>query len=108
MIEKLALTASTDGRRWTFGREALLRSESWTHVVGYGREEETVSGTRLAGNVAFIRRLLDTHPQDCLILSVSVRRLPPRDGAAKGEFEPYPWPYTRYYVLDTDAIPRPL
>ncbi|MET3479460.1 AVAST type 3 anti-phage nuclease/ATPase Avs3a [Variovorax atrisoli] len=107
-IEKLALTVSADERRWTFEREGLLRSESWTRQAGYGQEEERVSGTRLAGDLGFIKRLLDMHPQHLLILSVSVRRLPPRDGPAKDIFEPYPWPYMCYYLIDKDGRPHSL
>ncbi len=104
IVEKLALTPSTDGRRWTAEPDVLLRSESWSQVVSVGREKEFVSGTRLSGNREFIRHLLERYPQDCLVVSVSVRRIPPRDRRDNEEAAPYPWPYVRYYLLDSDEI----
>jgi hypothetical protein len=108
IVERLALVPSVDERRWTNGSGTLLRSESWTRVVGYGRGQDTVDGTRLSGNLEFVKLLLERHPHDCLVLSVSVRRLPPRDGSGRDEFEPYPWPYIRYYLMNSDGIARPL
>lgn len=107
-VERLALAPSADGRRWIADPNTLLRSESWTRVVGYGREQDTVAGTRLSGNLEFVKLLLERHPHECLVLSVSVRRLPPRDGSHRDEYEPYPWPYVRYYLMDSDGIARPL
>lgn len=107
-VETLGLISSSDGRRWTTGPDALLRSESWSNIVGSGREKETVTGMRLSGNLEFIKVLLRKHPRDCLVLSVSVRRRPPRDRGDSEKFEPYPLPYVRYYLMDTDGIARPL
>ncbi|APQ13317.1 hypothetical protein BJP27_18105 [Pseudomonas oryzihabitans] len=106
--ERLALTPSADDRRWISASEALLRSESWTQVVGYGHEQDTIAGTRLSGNTELLQLLLEKHPHDCLVLSVSIRRLPPRDRSGEDEVEPYPWPYVRYYLMDSDGISRPL
>lgn len=108
IIEKLGLTGDADGRRWVSTTGSFLRSESWTRVVGYGREQENVPGTRLSCNRDFLADLLKAHSQDCLVLGVSVRRAPPRSGSDEDEFEPYPWPYVRYYLLGDDGIIRSL
>jgi hypothetical protein len=105
-VNKLGLTASADGRRWTVGTDALIRSETWTHVRGYGREEETVAGWRLSGNRRFLKRLLDGYPDDRLVLSVSVRRRRPRHG--NDDFESYRSLYVRYYLMGADGVAHTL
>jgi hypothetical protein len=107
-ISKLGLSASSDGRTWTAGTEGLIRSETWTHTQGYERETETISGWRLSGNVSFLKRLLDAHPESCLLLGVEVRRRPPRHRGNEPEFEPYPQPYGRYYLMEEDGVAHAL
>jgi hypothetical protein len=105
-VSKLDLIGSPDGRRWTAGTDVLIRSETWTHVRGYGREEETVAGWRLSGNRSFLRRLLDGYPRDRLVLSVSVRRRRPRQ--QRDDFESYRSPYVRYYLMGADGVAHTL
>jgi len=107
-VSSLGLSKHSDGRRWTAPPDVLLRSESWAHHVGYGREQEDLQGTRLSANVAFLRRLLETHPEERLIVSVAVRRRPPRHQRNDDSFSAYPQSYTRYYLLDSDGIARTL
>lgn len=107
-VEKLRLNADADGRRWTSAAGSFLRSESWTRVAGTGRERENISGSRLSCERNFLLNLLTVHPQDCLVLSVSVRRKPPRSTSDKDWSEPYPWPYERYYLVGNDGIVRTL
>ena len=42
------------------------------------------------------------------MLRVSVRRRPTRYNSGEDEFEPYPWPYVRYYLIGEDGIARSL
>ncbi|OCR24195.1 hypothetical protein AFK24_15725 [Pseudomonas syringae] len=107
-VEDLGLHVSEDGRWWSSESGGQLRGESWTQAVGYGREAERVKGARLSGNLAFVQSLLERYPLDCLVFSVSVRRVPPRNRQKGEEFEPYPAPYVRYYLMDRDAIKHPL
>lgn len=108
IVDALGLTPYDAGRRWATPSGSILRSETWTHVVGFGRERDTISGTRLSGTRSFLHELLKAHPQDCLLLSVSVRRRPTRYNSGVDEFEPYPWPYKRYYLIGEDGIARSL
>ncbi|CAN0623066.1 NACHT domain-containing protein [Burkholderia multivorans] len=108
IVGKLGLNADADGRRWASASGTFLRSESWTRVAGYGRDQESIPGSRLSCDRGFLRDLLKENPQDCLMLSVSVRRKPPRNSSDKDRFEPYPWPYVRYYLLGNDGIARSL
>lgn len=108
IVDKLGLNLADDGRRWVTASGSVLRSDAWTQVVGLGREQETVPGTRLSGNRSFLHELLKAHPHDYLVLSVSVRRRPTRYNTGGDEFEPYPWPYVRYYLIDEDGITRSL
>jgi hypothetical protein len=105
-VSKLDLTGSADGRRWTDAAGGLIRSETWTHVQGYGREEETVAGWRLSGNRHFLKRLLDGYPNDRLVLSVSVRRR--RPSHRSDDFESYRFPYVRYYLMGADGVAHTL
>jgi hypothetical protein len=104
----LGLSASADGRTWSASSEGLLRSETWSYTQGYGREAETVSGQRLSGNKSFLGRLLDAYPDRCLILVTQVRRRPPRHRGEEREFEPYPQPYARYYMMEADGVAHAL
>ncbi len=108
IVERLVLSADADGRRWTSASGSFLRSESWIRVVGLGDEQENIPGSRLSCDRGFLLDLLRAYPQDCLVLSVSVRRKPPRSSSDKDEFEPYPWPYVRCYLLGDDGIARSL
>lgn len=108
IVDTLRLTSYDDGRRWVTASGSILRSETWTQVVGFGREQDTVSGTRLSGNRNFLHELLRARPQDHLVLRVSVRRRPTRYNTGGDEFEPYPWPYVRYYLIGEDGIARSL
>lgn len=107
-VAKLALVASPDGRTWVTGNDGLLRTETWTHIQGSGREAEMTPGWRLSGNKRFQNRLLDVNPGDCLLLSVAIRRRPPRYLADEAEFQPYPWPYVRYYLMEDDGVAHAL
>jgi|LNAP01.1.fsa_nt_gb hypothetical protein len=106
IISELGLTACPDLRRWRSPSGALLRSESWTRSVGYGRDHDHLSGTRLSCDSSFLGELLQAHPHEQLLICVSVRRVPPRDNEA--QFEPYPWPYEHYYLIGNDEITRTL
>lgn len=108
IVDTLGMTLTADGRRWVTTSGSILRSETWTQVVGLGREQEVISGTRLSGNTSFLRELLKAYPKDCLVLSVSVRRRPSRYNSGGDEFEAYPWPYVRYYLIGEDGIARSL
>jgi hypothetical protein len=107
-IAELGLSASTDGRTWTAGTESLVRSETWTHTQGYGRERETISGWRLSGNEHFLKRLLDATPDSCLLLAVQVGRWPPQHRGGQPEFDQYPQPYARYYLMEADGVAHAL
>ncbi|MBK1680759.1 NACHT domain-containing protein [Rhodocyclus tenuis] len=103
LVMKLGLTASSDGRRWQ-AEHVCLRSETWTHVRGYGRNAESVSGFRLSGDNGFLERLFETHPDCRLVLSVEIRRRSSRHRQDEDEFEAYYWPYTRYFLMGGDGV----
>lgn len=107
-IKKMGLVASEDGRSWRSGIECLLRSETWTRTQGYGQDMETTPGWRLSGNRGFLKRLLNAHPDYCLILSVEIRRRPSRHDRGNDEFGRYPQPYARYYLMEEDGVPHAL
>lgn len=104
----LELELSLDERQWAVNNAGTLRSESWTRVVGYGREETYIYGHRLSADPAFIGALLASKPDHCIILCVEIRRRLDRDAAERDGLEPYPWPYKRYYILDCNGITRTL
>jgi hypothetical protein len=108
VVQRLGLTISEDGRIWTGRSGGTLRSESWTRLVGYGREQTSNPGDRLVGDKAFIRELISDTDDQCLILSVSVRVHVERRGLEDEDFAKYPWPYRRYYLIDQDGITRTL
>ncbi|WCM24690.1 NACHT domain-containing protein [Paraburkholderia bryophila] len=108
IVEKLGLSADADSRRWVSASGSLLRSESWTRLIDHGREQERDPGNRLSCDRSFLHELLKAHPKDYIVISVSVRREPPRGGSDKDEFQTYPWPYVRYYLLGDDGIARSL
>ena len=108
VVQGLGLTTSEDGRTWTGRSGGILRSESWTRLVGYGREQTSNSGDRLVADKAFIREFISESDDQCLILSVSVRVRVERRGTEDEDFAKYPWPYRRYYLIDQDGITRTL
>lgn len=108
IVDMLGLTLTDDGRRWVTTSGSILRSETWTQVVGLGREQETVSGTRLSGNRSFLLELMKARPDEWVVVRVSVRRRPTRFNSDEDEFDPYPSPYVRYYLIGEDGIPRSL
>lgn len=106
-VEKVCMSASPDARIWNTDNDGELRSELWTVTRGYGRELDTIPGERLSGNQPFIRSLLNAYSDCQLILSVEVRRWPPRYGRSADE-ESYPAPYARYYLMGDDLVPHTL
>lgn len=104
----LNLTRSDDERRWTTANGGVIRSENWTRIVGYGREQSSLCGRRVSVNDSFLKELLASKPGHCLVLCVQVRRRLDRDLAEREGFEQYPWPYKRYYIVDSDGITRTL
>lgn len=108
MIEKLALAESAHGGTWSLKPDGLLRSETWTHTQGYAREAETVPGSRLSGDRVFVKRMLEVHPEDRLLLSVEVRRWPPRHRRDQKGFQSYLLPYARYYLMGADGVAHAL
>lgn len=107
-IARLGLAVSIDGRSWTTGSDGLLRGETWTQTNGYGRETETSSGWRLSGDRQFLQSLLAGYPDNQLVLSVTIRRRPPRHARNEDMFESYPWPYVRYYLMGADGVAHTL
>ncbi len=108
VVEDIGLRMSADGRSWDAQAGGQLRSESWTQTLGYGRDTEHVNGARLSGNTAFVQLFFRTYPMDCLVLSVSVKRIPSRSREKDSEFQTYPAPYVRYYLMDRDEIKHSL
>ena len=104
----LALEPSLDERELALENTGTLRIESWTRVVGYGREQTYIYNNRLSADPAFIEALLASKPGHCIILCVEIRRRLDRDAAERDGLEPYPWPYKRYYILDSNGITRTL
>ncbi|MGB5830952.1 MAG: hypothetical protein WBG92_03055, partial [Thiohalocapsa sp.] len=108
IIEAMGLAASADGRTWTAGTEGMLRGQTWTATCGYGREAETVSGSRLSADHGFLRRLLDQHPDKRLIVRVSVHRSSTRDSWNHDEFGRQRALYIRYYLMGGDGVAHSL
>ncbi len=108
IIDALKPTAGADSRSWTLSVGGTLRSETWSRSVGYGDERDVVTGTRLSANDEFIRALLKSRQEDCLIVRVNVRRKPPKDQSGEDEHAFYNWPYNRFYLIGNDGITRSL
>jgi hypothetical protein len=108
IVAKLGISTSANGRTWSAGSTGFLRSETWVRTQGYGREEETISGRRLSGNEHFLKHLLDAYPESCLILAVQVQRRLPQHRGSEPEFEPYPQPYARYYLMEANGVAHAL
>jgi hypothetical protein len=62
----------------------------------------------LSGNRKFLKHLLESDPERCLVLSVEVRREVPRYATDAGETEEYPQPYARYYLMEADGVAHAL
>ena len=107
VVDALGLT-SADGRRWFTPSGSVLRSETWTQVTGQGRDQDVVAGTRLSAERGFLLDFLKAHLDSGLMVSVSVRRRPTRSRSDEGDFDSYPWPYVRYYLIGDDGIARSL
>ena len=69
--------------------------------------ESVVSGVRLCADKVFIASMLAAYPGQSIVISVAVRRYP-GEAAKREGFEPYPWPYQRFYLLDQHGITRAL
>ncbi|WAH55919.1 NACHT domain-containing protein [Pseudomonas silvicola] len=102
-VGTLGLTTDADNRLWQTPTGAMLRSEVWATAVGFDRDEEYISGTRLSVDASFMAELLAAYPNDCLLIRTSVRRrLPGHDRTSA--YEPRPWPYERYFLVENDGI----
>lgn len=108
IISQLGLTALEDGRVWTSGPEVFVRSETWTQSHGYGRERESISGWRLSGSKGFVKQLLNANPNDCIILSVEIKRPSRRNRGNQDEIAAYLQPYARYYLMEADGVAHAL
>jgi hypothetical protein len=108
VVTMRGVIGSPDGRSWRANRDELLRSETWTHSQGYGDERETVPGTRMSCNLSFLRILLEAHPHDRMVISVSIRRRPPRHERDRDEPYSYMTPYVRYYQMGADGVAHPI
>jgi hypothetical protein len=108
IINQLGLTALEDGRVWASGPEIFLRSETWTQTHGYGRERESISGWRLSGSKVFVKQLLNANPDDCIILSVEIKRPSRHNRGDQDEIAAYLQPYARYYLMEADGVAHAL
>jgi hypothetical protein len=108
IINQLGLTALKDGRVWASGPEIFLRSETWTQTHGYGRERESISGWRLSGSKVFVKQLLNANPDDCIILSVEIKRPSRHNRGDQDEIAAYLQPYARYYLMEADGVAHAL
>lgn len=108
IVTKLALEPDLDDRCWRSQCGATLLSESSTIIEGSGRDETTSPCWRLSSDNRGIAALLEAHPGECLILTVTVRRDLPEYARRNGEFEEYPWPYFRSYLMSSDGVASPL
>ena len=104
----MGLSTIDNERRWVTKSGALLRSETWTQSNGYGNEKETIPGTRLSADKAFLKELLAANPGHCLVVGLSLYRRLPRYSSDNDEFGLYVPPYVRYYLIEEDGIARTL
>ncbi|CAN7368021.1 hypothetical protein LJR129_002201 [Acidovorax sp. LjRoot129] len=107
-ISAMGLTSVDDARRWVTKSGAQVRSETWTHSNGYGREKETIPGTRLSADRAFLTELLAANPEHWLVVRLSLHRRGSRYSSDDEELSSYPPPYVRYYLIEEDGIARTL
>jgi hypothetical protein len=104
----MGLTSVDDARRWVTKSGAHVRSETWTQSSGYGREKETIPGTRLSADRAFLKELLAANPGHCLVVGLSLHRRGSRYSSDNDESSLYVPPYVRYYLIEDDGIARTL
>ncbi|MES3041647.1 MAG: AVAST type 3 anti-phage nuclease/ATPase Avs3a [Pseudomonadota bacterium] len=97
-----------DARSWSLPAGGRLRSESWSRSTGYGEERDLLTSTRLSADDKFIRALLDWNPSTSIIISIKVRRKPPKDMIGNQDYSYYNYPYNRYYLIGQDGITRSL
>ena len=107
-ISTMGLRSVDDGRRWVTGSGALMRSETWTQSNGYGREKETIPGTRLSADRAFLKELLAANPGYSLVVGLRLHRRVPSYGSDNDDHSSYVPPYNRYYLIEEDGITRTL
>jgi hypothetical protein len=108
IISQLGLTALEDRRVWASDPEVFVGSETWTQSHGYGRERESISGWRLSGSKGFLKQLLNANPNDCIILSVEIKRPSRRNRGDQDEIAAYLQPYARYYLMEADGVAHAL
>jgi hypothetical protein len=108
IINQLGLTSLDEGRVWASDPENFVRSETWTQSHGYGRERESISGWRLSGSKGFVKQLLHANPNDCIILSVAIKRPSRRNRGDQDEIAAYLQPYARYYLIEADGVAHAL
>lgn len=107
-ISAMGLRSVDDGRKWVTENGALMRSETWTQSSGYGREQETIPGTRLSADRAFLKELLAANPGYSLVVGLRLHRRVPRHGSDSDDHSSYVPPYNRYYLIEEDGITRTL
>src|SRR5262249_5852674 len=103
-VSRLKLRSREDGTVWESQRGGILRSELWVQVRWSRRHDETISGERLSANAHLVRDLLAAYPGRTLILSVEVRRHPSQYDRDEDDFDRYPQPYIRYYLMGADGV----
>lgn len=107
-ISAMGLTAVDDARMWVTKSGAQARTETWTHSNDYGHTKETIPGTRLSADRAFLKELLSATPEHWLVVSLSLRRWGSRYNSNDEDSISYLPPYVRYYLIEEDGIPRTL
>lgn len=108
ICQSAGLTLDADERTWTARNGGVLRSESWSRLVGHGREQSAAPGHRLVADREFVEALLSGASGRCFVISVQVRRIPTDEVVKRDGVERYPWPYSRYYMLTADGKVRTL
>lgn len=107
-ISAMGLGTVDDGRSWVTKSGALLRSETWTQTSGYGREKQTIPGTRLGADRAFLTEFLAANPDHWLVIGLTLHRRVSRYSSDNDESSLYVPPYIRYYLVKEDGIARTL
>ncbi|WP_018151191.1 AVAST type 3 anti-phage nuclease/ATPase Avs3a [Leeia oryzae] len=107
-ISAMGLTSVDDGRIWEAKSGALLRSETWTQLIGYGSEKVMTPGTRLSANIVFLKELIAANPEHYLVVGLSLYRRLPNHDSDIDEYSLNIPPYIRYYLIEEDGIARTL
>jgi len=112
-VTSVCLTERIEGQVWVSASGGVVRSERWFYQQGYGREIDTVSGSRLSTCDQFVRDLLTANPKMTLILRVEIRRSThgyARDGSDEDfrAFGGYMQPCVRYYTMGVNGVPKPI